>query len=387
MKSNYTTDRSDRNILIRLSDKKSYDIGTVEGAESFHADHSDLLTTLSTSLPVPKRTIEATDIDQRLYVAVTVGTKYFVDRRIIPLEEQDNPAFHRALVKAAFFDNFVSPKNEESAKNFVWHIYGSDKKTNLEARGLDCSYLDRFDRFIGMRERFSSGPKEGMYKIRHGGTRDGGSKRKLIVSKSNRDSNLTFLRLLANGPNGLQKSLRCPHFGTSLEGTQPMFDSIGGEEKCMSFFEIHHAMYVNGESVHKASKDPSAYINRVDFRQMTADVVNEFLHCIILSTSYHAMIHKLQRHDDIQGWYGRFLRDEIQVLPYHWRCKHNYNKTVKWLCENVDAYTEDDIISWEDFVQLNTFSSEHKRQIMHEMTPEQRAKVQFVHINDHEEIN
>lgn len=370
-----------------LYEGEEYNISLLSDVQLLHAKLSPKLNMLCSGEKPYHRYTPIEKLDVREYESVTVGTEYKVSRKIIPLSDLDNPLFHKVIVKVGFYEIFIDPKNDKSETCFVHFIYGKDKKTNLEARGLDLNIVDRLDRFKGAREKKSTGPFKGKYIIRHTGTHEGAIKRSNARRAENRSDNMEFLRVLMNGPNKVSRALHCPKFGNNVEFYNTIFNAITGEYRDIAFFEIHHAKFINGESTHKNGKDPSNAINRTNYKNMSADVINEFLHCIVLSNNYHSMIHKSHRHDDIQGWYGRLKRGEIGFIPYHWISKSKYEKTIKWILDNVDGYTEEDIIPWEDFVSMNSFSEEEKNRILNDLPKETRSNANFIHIEDHDEID
>jgi hypothetical protein len=115
--------------------------------------------------------------------------------------------------------------------------------------------------------------------------------------------------------------------------------------------------------VHKDGAEPSKALNAKSYTKFEASLILEFMGMIALGEDGHKTIHKTHQHDDIQGWFRRYLRGEVFWIPFHWRNETNYRVTANWLVSNVEDLTLDDIVPYHKFVEMLSFTNDHKESI------------------------
>lgn len=356
---------------------KEYNLSLFNSVEELHTELQPVLQRLANqNKNIPKETVTIDTLDPRQWIKVSVGRPYYIHNSIVPSEYLSDVAFHKAIIKVAFMEQYKAERIPQTTPTFSSFIYGHDKQTNLKARRLDETYVDRFDYFKGCREMKKTGSFPGQYIIRHGGTVKGSTARGTERRASFRDENIEFLRVLMQGPDHVNRVLHCPMTMVPLEGFK-IKNNITGDVHKPTCFELHHAKFVDGKSELKNGTDPSKYLNTMSYKNFTAEVIDEFLGMITLSTSAHSMLHKTHYNDDMQGWLGRYKQGNLNSIPYHWKSEAKYGKTTKWLMDNCENYTEDDVTDWPTFNGNNTFTQEQINDMLGKMTKDQAQDALF----------
>lgn len=358
-----------------------FNLFEMDGQIAFNEAIRPILNNLAKQCLLGKETQDISDIDKREYYVFKQGrgVVYFINKGIIPAGIEANKEFFNALMKAAYAEQFT---HEQDHKNpsYTGYIYGKCKY--LGYRNLDETTIDRFDFFITSKD---TRPSTKEVHIRHQGT----SKGRLAYQKSPeartakmkrrsnfRQENNHFLRILMYGPNMHQRPLYDTFTKTSCEGLS-LYNEIEQKEKIVNSYTIHHALFVNAKSIHKSGKEPSTYMNKMSYKNLNAEDVNEMLGCIVMGEDGHKIIHKTHQSDDIQGWFRRFERGECCWIPYHWISEANYIRTTEWLVENIENYNEEDVVPYIDFVLGLTFTAEHVDIIKDTLLEEVKLKTTF----------
>lgn len=397
MSSQYAT----YNVLIFVKDLQmsthlkvnniSYNISRLDDVEVLHKIATPVLNAVVAPLQMPAEESMIHKIPQALYETVTVGTQYYVHRSLLSALAEifpgnDTKVINKALVKIAFceqFKNFSTDATTKAAK-FTSFMFGHDKKVNLEARGRDLRYIDRFDYFKGCRELKKVPGGDDYYIIRHGGTSKGANaysglperrKANADARASTRSTNMKFLRALMYGPKNVNQALHCPYHRFQIEEHEMV--SLIKQAASQTCFELHHAKFVNGKSTTKGQKDPSYYMNKADYTNFDAETINEMLGIISLSRCYHGKIHKFVQHDDIQNWIHRYSIGSVSEIPHHWKNQKFYEQTIDWLIEQCDNYTEDNAMTWEEFNAENAFTDAERDLIIDSLTEDDYDTIEF----------
>lgn len=280
---------------------------------------------------------------------LVVDVEYMINEHKIPNVSN----WYMFLIKAAMLENI---ENKESTKTLSKFIYQYDKDCNRSAREINnTGILDRFDTFrCGIIQNKI---------IRHYGTIHGAEtysnlpankerKNKLGLEKSsqNRSANKEFLKTLIYGPSieNEYRKLICAVSGNTVEGKNTRNYNTG-ELVQSDNFQVHHAKYDAAGSFYK-SASPSEYLNDKNFTQLSQEVIDEFLGCIILDVNSHDTLHKTHKFDGIDNWIKRFTMGDCIMIPYHWRSEENYELTKSWLEEKCENYKSYDSLCYKDFI-------------------------------------
>ena len=358
-----------------------FNLLNMKGQLAFNEAIRPVLNTLAKQCILGKETQDISDIDKREYHVFKQGrgVVYFINKGIVPNGIEPNKEFFNALMKAAYAEQFTRGQDHKNP-SYTGFIYGKCKY--LGYRNLEETTIDRFDFFITSKD---TRPSTKETHIRH----QGSSKGRLAYQKSPemrtakmkrrndfRQENGHFLRILMYGPNMHQRPLYDTFTKTSCEGLS-LYNEIEQKEKVVNSYTIHHALFVNAKSVHKNGKEPSTYMNKMSYKSLQAEDVNEMLGCIVMGEDGHKIIHKTHQSDDIQGWFRRFERGECCWIPYHWTSEANYVRTTEWLVENIENYNEEDVMSYFDFVLGLTFTYEHVGIIKDSLLEEAKLNTTF----------
>ena len=359
------------NILVH--NNISFCLTTFDGVEEVYNVIREEINNLAinNNVALPEEVAKIEDLDKNVWLHVK-GTSYYVHKTIVPVQYIEELVYLKAITKIACMELYKYPKDMNSDVCFVNYIYSIDKASNLKARGLDRTYVDRLDFFVGSREIRKSGNNPGQYIVRQGGTRHGGTARGSIRRSEFRQNNTEYLRVLMNGPKSVNRKLHCPMTMIPMEGYH-MKNVMTGEQHEVNCYELHHAKFFEGKSQTKKGVEPSSHLNSMTYSNFTPEVINESLGLVALSTAAHSMLHKHTVSDDLQGWLGRYEQGQLNTIPYHWKSESNYNTTVNWLTEKCDNYKQTDSISWEDFNAENSFNKSQIDEIINKL-PEDVAK-------------
>lgn len=318
------------------------------------------------SIKPSEKKMHVSEFDKRVYsVVVNSPSSYYIHRLSIP-ESFDTPVGHKAIVKLAMTAMYL--KSECILPKF---IYTTDKAEYQSARGISKDDYDRLDVFRCQTETKDRGTDKEKSVVRHFGTFEGqlayaklpkSRSRRKLSREETRNENNHFIRVMMNGPDFSQRPITDP-FNRSLIESVELFNDLEGKAYSVNTYTLHHCLYVNSTSVYKDGAEPSKALNTKSYTKFEPAMILEFMGMIALGEDGHKTIHKTHYHDDIQGWFRRYMRGEVFWIPFHWRNEANYRKTTAWLLKHVDDLSADDLPSYFDFVKSLSFTDEHKEAI------------------------
>lgn len=345
---------------------KAHDLSTLEGCEDLYRDLGPLLSKMTKGLEPGPKLKPVSDFDKRMFcVAKNPPSTYYIDCRVVP-DFLDNDIGLKALLKMAMISNYLNDHN-----HFTKFVYGTDKNEYQIIRGIKHDDYDRFDSFECRYENRYSGTENEKRVIRHFGTKHGiiayqkspkVKKRKKLSREDTRNENNIFIRVLMNGPQFVNRPLIDPFTKSNIESIK-LVNDIDEREYTINTYTLHHCIFVNGTSIHKDGNEPSKALNTRSFTKFDITTILEFMGMIALGEDGHKIIHKTHYHDDIQGWFRRYLRGEVQWIPFHWRNERNYNQTVEWLIGQVTDLSKEDFPDYCRFVNLLSFTVDHRIEI------------------------
>jgi len=345
---------------------RSHDLSSLEGCASLYSELSNLLALMSKNIEPDEKLKHVSEFDKRRYRVVrNPPSTYYVDCRIVP-DFLDNDVGLKALLKMAMMSNFSNDRSHISK-----FIYGTDKNEYQVLRGINTDDYDRFDTFDCRFENRYSGTENEKRVIRHFGTKHGiiayqkspkVKKRKKLNREDTRNENNVFIRVLMNGPQFFNRPLIDPFTKTNIESIK-LFNDIDEREYTINTYTLHHCIFVNATSIHKDGNEPSKALNTRSFTKFDITTILEFMGMVALGEDGHKIIHKTHYHDDIQGWFRRYMRGEVQWIPFHWKNERNYNQTVDWLVNHVSDLSKDDFPDYCRFINLLSFTIEHRSDI------------------------